>query len=128
MPVLRFVDTTGACAVDLSVKHMAVAHHGPSAAPLQTPAEPSLQPYATVRGFESLLTLLKLMLRQCGLADARVGGLGSFKLGVLVGEHLRSTPVVDAGLGTQVGGDRTAPACRGQSPVGWPTTLAPPPV
>lgn len=103
MPVLRFVDTVGACAVDLSVAHMAVAHHGASPTPLQTPAEPSLQPYATVRGFESLLTLLKLMLRQRGLADARVGGLGSFKLGVLVGEHLRSTPVVDAGLGTQVG-------------------------
>jgi hypothetical protein len=107
VPVLRFVDTIGACAVDLSVKHMLVAHYGASSAPLQTPAEPSLQPYTTVCGFESLVMLLKLMLRQCGLADARVGGLGSFKLGVLIGEHLRSMPVVHTELGAQVRCDRT---------------------
>ncbi|KAK3286564.1 hypothetical protein CYMTET_5891 [Cymbomonas tetramitiformis] len=79
VPILSFLDRVSGAAVDVSITG------GIDGA---QPPEPSLQCYCEVDGFKPLLLALKLLTAQHGLDKPFTGGVGSFKLGVLLGEHL----------------------------------------
>mmetsp|Transcript_37504 Transcript_37504/g.70384 ORF Transcript_37504/g.70384 Transcript_37504/m.70384 type:complete len:229 (-) Transcript_37504:56-742(-) len=77
-PILTFLDCVSGCMVDISVEGL-----GNKERP-----EPTLSRYTTLEGFREMLVLLKLISSQGGFDVPFLGGLGSFKTGVLLGEFM----------------------------------------
>jgi len=77
-PILTFLDCVSGCMVDISVEGL-----GNKERP-----EPTLSRYTTLAGFREMLVLLKLISSQGGFDVPFLGGLGSFKTGVLLGEFM----------------------------------------